>query len=159
MSSSPEIKQQAASTLSMIPLLLCLKLERSAKQQCLWLKTERIAQFELNQSSHTFFTLQFTHLIWYKYLLKKQRLKEGEKNSAGLYRFYQNSGRSHRFIRNHIHQEYTGHYYRINRGTSIIHKRATFPSSAQQVFWKQSKARSITKENQSYCQNANISII
>ena len=65
--------------------------------------------------------------------MKKQRLKEGENNSAGLYCFYQNFGRSHQFSRDHIHQEYTGHYYRINRGTSIINGRVTFPSSVQQV--------------------------
>ena len=65
--------------------------------------------------------------------MKQQRLKEGEKNNAGLYYFHHNFGRSHRFIRNHIHQEYNGHYYHINRGTSIIHGRVTLPSSAQQV--------------------------
>ena len=131
MSSSSENEQQAAS--SIIPLSSCLRLDRSAKQRRLWLETERIAQFELNQSSDTFFTLGFPHLIRYKYLLKQQRLKEGEKNNAGLYCFHHNFGRSHLFIRNHIHQEYTGHYYRINCGTSIINGRVTFPSSAQQV--------------------------
>ena len=69
MSSSSENEQQAAS--SMIPLSSCLKRDRSAKQRRLRLETERIAQFELNQSSDTFFTLQYTQLIPYKYLLRK----------------------------------------------------------------------------------------
>ena len=105
----------------------------SAKQHRLRLETERIAQFELNQSSDTFFTSHYTHLIRYKSLLKKQRLKEGEKNNDGLYIFYQNFGRSHRFIRGLIYQEYNGHYYRINRGTKIINVIVTFPSTVQQV--------------------------
>ena len=65
--------------------------------------------------------------------MKQQRLKEGEINNAGLYYFHHNFGQSRRFIRDHIHQEYTGHYYHINRATSIIRGRVTFPSSAQQV--------------------------
>ena len=105
----------------------------SAKQHRLRLETERIAQFELNQSSDTFFTAHYPHLIRYKVLLKKQRLKEGEKNSDGLYIFYHNFGRSHRFIRSLIHQEYNGHYYRINRGTKIINVRVTFPSTVIQL--------------------------
>ena len=60
-------------------------------------------------------------------------MKEGEKNSACLYLFYKNFGRSHRFIRGLIHQEYNGHYYRINQGTKIINGRVTFPSTVQQV--------------------------
>ena len=65
--------------------------------------------------------------------MKQQRLKEGKKNNAGLYYFHHNFGQSRRFIQDHIHQEYTGHYYCINRSTSIIRKRVTFPSSTQQV--------------------------
>ena len=105
----------------------------SAKQHRLRLETERIAQFELNQSSDTFFTSYYPHLIRYKVLLKKQRLKEGEKNSDGLYIFYHNFGRSHRFIRGLTHQEYNGHYYRITRGTKIINGRVTFPSTVIQL--------------------------
>ena len=90
MSSSPETEQEAA--LSMIPLSSRPGYCGSEKQRRLCLETERIAQFELNQSSDTFFTLGFPHLIQYKYLLKQQRLKEGEKNNAGLYYFHHNFG-------------------------------------------------------------------
>ena len=105
----------------------------SAKQHRLRLETERIAQFELNQSSDTFFTAHYPHLIRYKRSLKNQRMREGEKNSDGLYIFYHNFGRSHRCIRGLIFQEYTGHYYRINRGTKIINGRVTFPSTVIQL--------------------------
>ena len=106
----------------------------SAKQHRLRLETERIAQFELNQSSDTFFTAHYPHLIRYKRSLKNQRMREGEKNSDGLYIFYhRNFGRSHRCIRGLIFQEYTGHYYRINRGTKIINGRVTFPSTVIQL--------------------------
>ena len=105
----------------------------SAKQHRLQLETERIAQFELNQSSDTFFTAHYPHLIRYKRSLKNQRMREGEKNSDGLYIFYHNFGRSHRCIRGLIFQEYTGHYYRINRGTKIINGRVTFPSTVIQL--------------------------
>ena len=131
MSSSSENEKLAA--LSMVPLSSFLKSDRIAKQHRLRLETELIAQFELNQSSDTFFTSHYTHLTRYKSLLMKQRLIEGEKNNAGLYIFYKNFGRSHRFIRGLIHQEYNGHYYRINQGTSIINGRITFPSSVQKV--------------------------
>ena len=105
----------------------------AALQHRLRLETERIAQFELNQSSNTFFTAHYPHLIRYKRSLKNQRMREGEKNSDGLYVFYHNFGRSHRCIRGLIFQEYTGHYYRINRGTKIINGRVTFPSTVIQL--------------------------
>ena len=105
----------------------------SAKQHRLRLETERIAQFELNQSSDTFFTAHYPHLLRYKRSLKNQRMREGEKNSDGLYIFYHNFGRSHRCIRGLIFQEYTGHYYCINRGTKIINGRVTFPSTVIQL--------------------------
>ena len=59
-----------------------------ALQQRLRLETERIAQYELNQSSDAFFTAHYPHLIRYKRTLKNQRRKEGEKNSDGKYIFY-----------------------------------------------------------------------
>ena len=105
----------------------------AALQQRLRLETERIAQYELNQSSDAFFTAHYPHLVRYKRTLKNQRLNEGEKNSDGLYIFYHNFGRSHRCIRGLIFQEYTGHYHRIIRGTKIINGRVTFPSTVQQL--------------------------
>ena len=70
----------------------------SAKQHRLRLETERIAQYELNQSSDAFFTAHYPHLIRYKRTLKNQRRKEGEKNSDGKYIFYRTFGKSHWFI-------------------------------------------------------------
>lgn len=106
----------------------------STKKHRLWLETERIAQFELNQSSDTFFTAHYPHLIRYKRSLKNQRRKEGEKNSDGKYIFYHRTfGKSHRFIQGLIFQEFTGHYYRINRGTKIVNGRVTFPSTVIQL--------------------------
>ena len=105
----------------------------AALQQRLRLETERIAQYELNQSSDAFFTAHYPHLIRYKRTLKNQRRKKGEKNSDGKYIFYRTFGKSHRFIRGLIFQEYTGHYYRINRGTKIINGRVTFPSTVIQL--------------------------
>ena len=105
----------------------------SAKQHRLRLETEGIAQFRLNQSSDTFFTAHYPHLLRYKRSLKNQRRKEGEKNSDGKYIFYRTFGKSHRFIRGLIFQEFTGHYYRINRGTEIVNGRVTFPSTVIQL--------------------------
>ena len=105
----------------------------AALQQRLRLETERIAQYELNQSSDAFFTAHYPHLIRYKRTLKNQRRKEGEKNSDGKYIFYRTFGKSHRFIRGLIFQEFTGHYYRINRGTEIVNGRVTFPSTVIQL--------------------------
>ena len=106
----------------------------AALQQRLRLETERIAQYELNQSSDAFFTAHYPHLIRYKRTLKNQRRKEGEKNSDGKYIFYHRTfGKSHRFMRGLIFQEFTGHYYRINRGTEIVNGRVTFPSTVIQL--------------------------
>ena len=106
----------------------------AALQQRLRLETERIAQYELNQSSDAFFTAHYPHLIRYKRTLKNQRRKEGEKNSDGKYIFYHRTfGKIHRFIRGLIFQEFTGHYYRINRGTEIVNGRVTFPSTVIQL--------------------------
>ena len=106
----------------------------AALQQRLRLETERIAQYELNQSSDAFFTAHYPHLIRYKRTLKNQRRKEGEKNSDGKYIFYHRTfGKSHRFIRGLIFQEFTGHYYRINQGTEIVNGRVTFPSTVIQL--------------------------
>ena len=105
----------------------------AALQQRLRLETERIAQYELNQSSDAFFTAHYPHLIRYKRTLKNQRRKEGEKNSDGKYIFYRTFGKSHRFIRGLIFQEFTGHYYCINRGTEIVNGRVTFPSTVIQL--------------------------
>ena len=105
----------------------------AALQRRLQVETERIAQYELNQSSDAFFTAHYPHLIRYKRTLKNQRRKEGEKNSDGKYIFYHHFGKSHRFIRGLIFQEFTGHYYRINRGTEIVNGRVTFPSTVIQL--------------------------
>ena len=129
MSSSSE----SDSNLSIIALSSRDLFTDSAKQHRLWLETERIAQYELNQSSDAFFTAHYPHLIRYKRTLKNQRRKEGEKNSDGKYIFYRTFGKSHRFIRGLIFQEFTGHYYRINRGTEIVNGRVTFPSTVIQL--------------------------
>ena len=105
----------------------------AAAQRRLQVETKRIAQYELNQSSDAFFTAHYPHLIRYKRTLKNQRRKEGEKNSDGKYIFYRTFGKSHRFIRGLIFQEFTGHYYRINRGTEIVNGRVTFPSTVIQL--------------------------
>ena len=105
----------------------------AALQQRLRLETERIAQYELNQSSDAFFTAHYPHLVRYKRTLKNQRLNEGEKNSDGKYIFYRTFGNSHRFIRGLIFQEYTGHYYRITRGTEFVNGIVSFPSTVIQL--------------------------
>ena len=129
MSSSSESDSNSSMVVLLSRHLFC----DSAKQHRLRLETERIAQFELNQSSDTFFTAHYPHLLRYKRSLKNQRMNEGEKNSDGLYIFYHNFGRSHQCIRSLIFQEYTEHYYRINRGTKIINGRVTFPSTVIQL--------------------------